>query len=47
MIIFSLNKLIRVIVKDSWNRPECGEEVELDEFNAHVKNRHKGHLDNK
>ncbi len=25
--------------------PECGEDVELDKFNDHVKNRHKGNLD--
>ena len=23
--------------------PACGEDVELDKFNDHVKNRHKGH----
>jgi len=34
-------------VAKEYKCPECGEEVELDEFNAHVKNHHKGYLDNR
>jgi len=37
--------IIFIIVAKEYKCPECGEEVELDKFNEHVKNQHKGHLD--
>jgi len=37
--------VIFIIVTKEYKCPECGEDVELDKFNDHVKKRHKGHLD--
>ena len=37
--------IVFIIVTKEYKCPVCGEEVELDEFNDHVKNRHKGNLD--
>ncbi len=36
--------VIFIIVTKEYKCPECGEDVELDKFNDHVKNRHKGHV---
>ncbi len=37
--------VIFIIVAKQYKCPECGEEVDLDKFNDHVKNRHKENLD--